>query len=166
MERDTGFGLRFRLLLGYHDLTLRDVSDATGAAISTVGTWRNGRVPSSGTIIEKIADLFHVTPAYLLYGGMPTTKEMDVDQALLEISNGLSKDSENHNRQHLLRQKVEQYFEKYLDEAEKYEGGLEHIWLQLIKEFPLDWFQRAHDFVMPRKLPEEASLSESPENCA
>lgn len=67
-EGSNGFGLRFRLLMGYHNLTLRDISAVTGAAISTVSTWRNGRIPASRQTVESIAQLFKVSPAYLVYG--------------------------------------------------------------------------------------------------
>jgi transcriptional regulator with XRE-family HTH domain len=62
------FALRFRLLMGYHDLTLRDIAEATHCAVSTVGTWKNGRVPSSPRVRQRLADIFHVSLAYLLEG--------------------------------------------------------------------------------------------------
>ena len=139
-DRDSGFGLRFRLLLGYHNLALKDVSEATGAAISTVSTWRNGRIPSSQGVIRKIAQLFHVTPAYLLYGGMGC----DVDPTVEEISKGIPQSPTQHNlvaNDDLMKQKIKVYLDCYLNEAEKYEGGLEHAWLQIRKEFPLNWFR-------------------------
>ncbi len=73
------FARRFRLLMGYHDLTLRDVARATRCAVSTVGTWKNGRVPSSRRVLEKLAEIFHVDVEYLLEGraGRPTTREVD-----------------------------------------------------------------------------------------
>lgn len=142
---DSGFGLRFRLLLGYHDLTLKDVSEATGAAISTVSTWRNGRVPTSRATIDRIAQLFHVTPSYLIYGG--TSSESDVDASFWEISNGMPQ-RKDHDQ--LLRRRIELYFGDYLNEAQQYEGGLEHAWIQLIREFPIHWFQNAGNMVIPR----------------
>ncbi|MDR0418019.1 MAG: helix-turn-helix domain-containing protein [Puniceicoccales bacterium] len=149
MERDkdgdNGFGLRFRLLLGYHNLTLKDVSEATGAAISTISTWRNGRVPGTRAVIEKIAQLFHVSPFYLLQG---ETSQSKVDKTLLEIAHQFSKNSDSNDGN--LREKIRLYFERYLDEAEKYEGGLEHTWLQLVKEFPINWFQNAGEFLVAR----------------
>src|SRR5476651_1358985 len=62
------FALRFRLLMSYHDLTLRDVAQATRSAISTVGTWKNGRMPSSERVVEKLAEVFQVSVEYLLKG--------------------------------------------------------------------------------------------------
>lgn len=62
------FSLRFRMLMAYHKLTLEDIAKYTHNAISTVGTWKNGRLPNSQPTLEKIAQLFQVTPEYLLTG--------------------------------------------------------------------------------------------------
>jgi len=62
------FALRFRLLMSYHDLTLRDIARATRHAVSTVGTWKNGRVPSSRASLARLAEIFHVSEEYLLTG--------------------------------------------------------------------------------------------------
>ena len=67
-EGSGAFALRFRLLMGYHDLTLKDIAEATRCAVSTVGTWKNGRVPSSPRAVEKLAEIFHVSVDYLLEG--------------------------------------------------------------------------------------------------
>jgi transcriptional regulator with XRE-family HTH domain len=62
------FARRFRLLMGWHDLTLREIASSTHHALSTVGTWKNGRVPASRETIERLADIFHVPVEYLLTG--------------------------------------------------------------------------------------------------
>jgi transcriptional regulator with XRE-family HTH domain len=155
-DEDSGFGLRFRLLLGSHDLALKDVSEATGAAISTISTWRNGRIPGTHAVIEKIAQLFHVSPAYLLHGETPNFKEAEVDKTLLEIAHKFSKNSANNDCN--LKEKIRLYFERYLNEAEKYEGGLEHTWLQLVREFPLNWFQNAGELLTLRNCPETENV--------
>ncbi|MDR1435571.1 MAG: helix-turn-helix domain-containing protein [Puniceicoccales bacterium] len=160
-EGDSGFGLRFRLLLGYHDLTLRDVSEFTGAAISTVSTWRNGRIPSSQQVIEAIARIFKVTPSYLIYG-VTKNREVelaDADQEIFEIEDCISQKFQENIldgdlRKGTQRQKIEYYIACYLDEAEKFEGGLEHAWLQLLKEFPLNWFSLHGDYLSRRQLVE------------
>jgi transcriptional regulator with XRE-family HTH domain len=62
------FTRRFRLLMSYHDLTLREIAAATRCAVSTVGTWKNGRVPSAAAVRERLAEIFHVSVEYLLTG--------------------------------------------------------------------------------------------------
>lgn len=62
------FSLRFRMLMAYHNLTLERIAEWTGNAISTVGTWKNGRLPNSKATMEKIAEFFHVSLDYLLTG--------------------------------------------------------------------------------------------------
>jgi transcriptional regulator with XRE-family HTH domain len=54
--------------MSYHDLTLRDIALATRNAVSTVGTWKNGRVPSSRATLARLAEIFHVSEEYLLTG--------------------------------------------------------------------------------------------------
>ncbi|MDR1591116.1 MAG: helix-turn-helix domain-containing protein [Puniceicoccales bacterium] len=156
-EGSGGFGLRFRLLMGYHDLTLRDVSAVTGAAISTVSTWRNGRIPSARKTIEEIAKLFRVSPAYLVYGITQNPKEMPLEQGMEEkeiadvehyIAQNFSNNTELESYANdTPRQRIERYVARYLDKAEQFEGGLEHMWLQLLKEFPIHWFSQAGSFV-------------------
>jgi transcriptional regulator with XRE-family HTH domain len=62
------FARRFRLLMAWHDLTLREIASATHNALSTVGTWKNGRVPASQETIDHLAEIFQVPVEYLLTG--------------------------------------------------------------------------------------------------
>ncbi len=79
----SAFARRFRLLMSYHDFTLRDIADATGNAISTVGCWKNGRMPSEVQMLQKLADVFQVSVEYLVEGrdsvqtGSPRQREAD-----------------------------------------------------------------------------------------
>ena len=57
---------RFRILMGKHQITLKDIADKTGCAISTVSTWRRGRPPRNKNIIKKISKIFKVSPEYLV----------------------------------------------------------------------------------------------------
>jgi transcriptional regulator with XRE-family HTH domain len=54
--------------MSYHNLTLRDIAAATRNAVSTVGTWKNGRVPSSRAARARLAEVFRVSEEYLLTG--------------------------------------------------------------------------------------------------
>jgi transcriptional regulator with XRE-family HTH domain len=54
--------------MSYHDLTLRDIAAATQCAVSTVGTWKNGRIPSSRRTLQQLAEIFRVSMEYLLEG--------------------------------------------------------------------------------------------------
>ncbi|MDR0351551.1 MAG: helix-turn-helix domain-containing protein [Puniceicoccales bacterium] len=133
----SNFGIKFRILLGYHNLTLRDISEATGAAVSTVSTWKNGRIPSSEKTLEKIAELFHVTKEYLLNGNhldLFANRPMDeLNEISMEMI-GHDKTKEN------LRNKIEAYLARYLDKAELIQNGLEHTWIEIMKHFPLNFF--------------------------
>jgi len=72
-QTSVAFARRFRLLMGWHDLTLREIASATHHALSTVGTWKNGRVPASPETIERLAEIFHIPVEYLLTGQLRET---------------------------------------------------------------------------------------------
>lgn len=102
------FARRFRLLMSYHDLTLREIATATRSAVSTVGTWRNGRLPSSRHTLEQLAEVFHVNVEYLVEGrdgpraGRPTLEEVnDAAGRILEDLDILLSALENHRREAL-----------------------------------------------------------------
>ena len=54
--------------MGNRNIRLVDISKATNNAVSTVSTWRRGRYPRSADTIRKLAEIFSVSPEYLLYG--------------------------------------------------------------------------------------------------
>jgi transcriptional regulator with XRE-family HTH domain len=159
-EGSNGFGLRFRLLMGYHDLTLRDISAATGAAISTVSTWRNGRIPSARQTVESIAHLFKVSPAYLIYGITQNTHgNSQENKEITSLESYISQKFEgtppsDPTQNNTLRQRIERYIAHYLDEAERFEGGLEHMWLQLLRDFPANWFSQNEHLIERKQLPQ------------
>jgi transcriptional regulator with XRE-family HTH domain len=178
------FALRFRLLMSYHDLTLAEIAAGTRCAVSTVGTWKNGRVPSSARVREKLAEIFHVSVEYLLEGrpaagqagvkgvGEPETlagKLLDDMELLVQAlaAYKVSADGEGAEGKPAyaeaeegkpagngrppktpkpestrLRRQVEGYMRQYLDRAERVPGGLEHAWVQLRREFPLDLYEK------------------------
>lgn len=83
-EIRNNFALRFRVLMAYYDVTLQDLSKALNYPISTIGTWRNGRIPSSYDAVEQIATYFKVTPEFLLVGRVRCT---DDKKATMEVVN-------------------------------------------------------------------------------
>jgi transcriptional regulator with XRE-family HTH domain len=142
------FGLKFRILLGYYNLTLRDISEATGAAVSTVSTWKNGRIPSSEKTLEKIAKLFHVTKEYLVNGN---ALEPFIDRPIHRLNEIAIEMAGQNESKDSLRRKIEEYFAKYLDRAELAQHGLEHTWIEVMRCFPLNFFDniaaRESDFL-------------------
>ena len=148
-----GFGLRFRLLMSYHDLTLREIAEETGSAISTVGTWKNGRQPASAGIVRKLARLFGVSEAFLLEGrpnGRGETFEptdalgqlaWQVGEADL-LEEGFGQGESGRPSQRARRLRIERYLARYLDEAEQHPDGLAHAWIEVQRTFPLGLFGR------------------------
>lgn len=157
------FSLRFRLLMSFHDLTLKDIAQYTDNAISTVGTWKNGRLPGSYATIEKLATLFKVDPLYLLEGKVSgnsasrmSTSEDPLD-AIKELSTqiktsgqtaeGVTFDISTHWKvddeetppegRSEQRRYMETYFKHYLDQIEHSQKALAQTWIDLQRTFPL-----------------------------
>ncbi len=164
------FALRFRLLMSYHDLTLKDVAAATHSAVSTAGTWRNGRVPSSAVTLKKLAEIFHVSVDFLL-AGQPAEPDRNGGADLGAVAGRILHDLEllkqaldgvappreclaplgagkvlpagrQPKNTALTRRRIERYLGDFLDRAEREPGGLAHAWVQLRREFPLDLYER------------------------
>ena len=84
---DKEFAKRMRTLMGNRNIRLVDISKATNNAVSTVSTWRRGRYPRSIATIRKLAEIFSVTPEYLMNG-----KCNGDETVLAEILNRLHKE--------------------------------------------------------------------------
>jgi len=147
------------MLMSYHDLTLKDIADCTHNAVSTVGTWKNGRVPSSEESRRLLAKIFHVSVNFLLYGvpQTPASEHMSqaptilnsIDKVMSEVDsgNGVSEPESRLKREKDVpyrRDSIEKYLKLFLDQAEAEPGGLAHTWYHLRREFPLDLFSRLH----------------------
>ncbi len=59
------FSSRFKILMTRRNLTLKDIAKSTGNAISTVSTWKNGRIPKNIKTRFLLADTFKVSVEYL-----------------------------------------------------------------------------------------------------
>ncbi|MEM9226830.1 MAG: helix-turn-helix transcriptional regulator [Verrucomicrobiota bacterium] len=149
------FSLRFRLLMGYHDLTLRDIAEQTQTAISTVGTWKNGRVPSTEKSLGLLAQLFGVSVDFLLYGvslsgNVPPRADApcilgEIESLIDEIAKPetpLPQSVPDASSVPYRRDCIERYLKTFLDRAETEPGGLAHTWYHIRREFPLDFFKR------------------------
>ncbi len=60
------FARNFRLLMFEKKLTLREISERTNYPLSTVSTWKRGRVPRGERTLERLAEFFGVRAAQLL----------------------------------------------------------------------------------------------------
>lgn len=114
-----GFSKRFKMLMTRNDLRLEDIASHTGNALSTVSTWKRGRLPKKDQILEKLAEIFDVPKDYLRFG----------DECVFA--------NESAPADSLLRREIESYFELVLREASGQKGGLERVREKLAREFPL-----------------------------
>ncbi len=152
------FSMRFRMLMSYHNLTLKDIAEHTQNAVSTVGTWKNGRVPSSEVARNALANIFHVSVNFLLYGKCEP-ENVERESAMYSVLNSIDSvvgepDGQSEVREPAAslkqdevpyrRDLIERYLKQFLDQAESEPGGLAHTWYHLRREFPLDLFSRLH----------------------
>jgi len=144
-KRDEGFGIRFRVLMGYHDLALRDIAAATQNAVSTVSTWRNGRIPSSPVTIQRLAKLFLVTPSFLLHGRPDASrhlphnwKEVAAPAPEEKERDALAPGGSSETSSVLLAEQIKAYLRLYIHKASRSPCLLEHMWIQIQKDFSLE----------------------------
>lgn len=114
-----GFSKRFKMLMTRNDLRLEDIASHTGNALSTVSTWRRGRLPKKDMILDKLAEIFDVPKDYLRFG----------DECVFA--------NESDEPDAILRREIEAYFSLVLREASGVKGGLERLREKLTSEFPL-----------------------------
>ena len=62
------FAENFRRLMFINRLTLKEISEATEVPVSTLSTWKRGRLPREGASISKLARLFNVSRDELIGG--------------------------------------------------------------------------------------------------
>ncbi len=67
ISRDEDFARRMRTIMGNRNLTLSDIAEATGKAVSTVSTWKRGRKPRAKAAIA-LARVLNVDLDYLMHG--------------------------------------------------------------------------------------------------
>lgn len=79
--------------MAYHNLTLQKIAQFTDNAISTVGTWKNGRLPASMSTIEKLAEIFQVTTDYLLTGATASVSNTASIHSIHEVENEIQSSS-------------------------------------------------------------------------
>ena len=137
-NRDDAFGIRFRMLMEYHHLTLKEIAQELGCAVSTVGMWSKGRMPASQENMEKLATLFHVTPDFLANGNHTGNNNDAIGIYKSVTENAISTCSaDGHND---LREKIECYFQQYLNQAQNINGGLEYVYYNMLRVFQMDQF--------------------------
>lgn len=69
-------------LLKNRRLTLKEVSLASGVAVSTLGEWLNNRQPKSPVQVKKVANTLEVSLNYLLFGEPDRYERINLTQAL------------------------------------------------------------------------------------
>lgn len=103
---------RFRSLMAKHQITLKDIAKHTDSAVSTVSTWRRGRLPRNQNTLKKISKLFGVSPKYLL---------------------GESQTIFSNEKQSEEIKSVEKEFSKLLEVAKSQKDGLVQLHSALVK---------------------------------
>ena len=123
-KADKDFARRFRTLMGHRLLTLKDISEQTGNAVSTVSTWRNGRLPKSKGTRMKVARIFGVSQSFLYEG-----KKLDGETVFSNDAHSICKISPSQQRESAIINCVERMIKK----AKKTSGGLDSLLEKLLR---------------------------------
>ena len=94
-----------------HRITLADIAKHTGCAVSTVSTWRRGRLPRSLHTLEEISKMFNVSTSYL------------IGESHIIFSN---ESPQKHKAQKQIKE-IEYNFMKLIAKAEKKKDGLKQL---------------------------------------
>lgn len=138
---DEAFAKRFRTLMSNRNLKLKDIAKASGSALSTVSTWKRGQIPKSQSRVDALCKIFNVSGEYLYNGtridGEPVFSN-EKENCIFQL----------HSQK---RMKIEAYFEKLANAAEKIEGGLEHLHYELLNKIPLETYAGKSTFQKYKK---------------
>ncbi len=116
-----GFAKRMRTLMGESALTLEDLANLTGRAISTASTWRRGRLPRKESDLEILANAFGVSKKFLITG--------EDDLSLIFSNTKDNLESPQKKEKH----KLCALFYEILERADKIEGGIKKLSKELKK---------------------------------
>lgn len=124
---DKEFAKRMRTLMGNRNIRLVDISKATNNAVSTVSTWRRGRYPRKTETIRKLAEIFSVSPEYLMYGKCNGDEMIFSNEISAEITRPSNAEEEN----------IRKHLEAVIEDCDGDKIILAQILNRLYKEFPL-----------------------------
>lgn len=123
VKADKDFARRFRTLMGHRLLTLKDISEQTGNAVSTVSTWRNGRLPKNKSTRMKVARIFGVSQSFLYEG-----KKLDDEIVFSNEAFSVRKVPPSQQMESAIINCVERMIKR----AKKTSGGLESLLEKLL----------------------------------
>ena len=124
---DKEFAKLMRTLMGNRNIRLVDISKATNNAVSTVSTWRRGRYPRSADTIRKLAEIFSVSPEYLLYGKCDGNEIIFSNETQTDFYKTSNPTEEN----------IRRHLEAVIEDCEGDKIILTEILDRLYREFPL-----------------------------
>ena len=124
---DAEFAKRLRTLMGNRDMKLKDLARATGNAVSTVSTWKRGRVPRKKSSVSKLAFALQVSADDLVNGDKGSQPIFSNEREDKILGSPAPKISE-----------IEEYIENLVKAAKTSECGLEHLLFELKTKIPLE----------------------------
>ena len=78
---------RIKQMIDQSGMSVRDIADELGISNVSVYKWINGATEPRGESLKKLCDLFHVTPAQILYGDCndPRAQSIPIDISRISI---------------------------------------------------------------------------------
>ena len=130
---NTEFARRVRLLMSKNGKTLAQIAEQTGNAVSTVSTWRRGRIPKSPRAKEMLAEALGATTdeLYTFHSGEIFANEKPSPR-MAESGDTSANEASVANT----RRRIRLYFRDFLESVDTQEE-LEKIFTDLRVFFPL-----------------------------
>ena len=128
------FSRRVKLLMSKNGKTLAQIAEHTGNAISTVSTWRRGRIPKSARAKEMLAEALGATPSELFCFDIGEVFSNEKRSNPPESAEDYSSSSQVAAAR--ARRRIKLYIKDFLESVET-EEELERIFTDLKVFFPI-----------------------------
>lgn len=115
------FARNFKTLMCINDLTLKEIAEKTSYPLSTISTWKRGRIPRNKSVLERLAKIFNTTKEQLLSNG--NQFQIFANEAQVE------------RKQFVYAQKLKDYIEALISQND--DILIKEIYQRLLTEFPV-----------------------------
>lgn len=79
------YGVMINKLRKEHKYSQKDLSDHLGIGVSTISMWESEKREPDYTHLMAMAELFHVSVDYILYGKVDEVKLSPIEQDVLDL---------------------------------------------------------------------------------
>lgn len=107
------FAKRMSELIERQNLTIEDISEATGLSPSTISIYINGKMMPRPAVLKKLAEYFEVSTSYLFASENEEEQDTNVSLLLKQLINNTKKDYLEWSQPHIEGSAAEEYDSHY-----------------------------------------------------